>query len=527
MQFPSEFEWLSPDGKGLLTSYMPDHYSAGWQLDLANTLEEAIDRAYDLFCDLAAVSATKATLLPVGTDYTPPNKWVTQLAREWSERYAWPRFVAGLPKEFFAAVRAELAESGRVPSPQTREMGPIYTGKDVSFIDTKQANRLGETALVEAEKFAAFALALGYPYPERAADKAWRQLVFNSHHDGITGSESDQVYLDLLGGWREAYELADGMRTYALKAICSHINTGGSNNGGSGTGGSGTGSSTRRIVVFNSLAYSRSEMVETVVALPERGARSVAVRDGAGHEVPGLTSPTAYHPDGTVSEVRVQFRASEVPGLGYLSYDLERSGQAAADWVPAEGLSVSNERFVVEADPARGGGLSRVSDRRTGREVLAAGEVGNELLVYPEYPQHPEMTEGPWHLLPAGPPVSSAGRPGRVRAERSPLGERLIIEGEMDVMAYTQVVTLVAGFRPDRATNVLTRLLRRRSPGPASLPGGRRGGHAVGRGRQRRCRPQLWLRGRRLGHGAVDSRYPGPKLGGFGDHVFGHSGREW
>ena len=226
MQFPSEFEWLSPDGTGLLTSYMPDHYSAGWQLDLATTLEEAMQRAYDLFCDLAAVSATKATLLPVGTDYTPPNKWVTQLARTWSERYSSPRFVTALPKEFFAAVRAELSEQGRVPSPQTREMGPIYTGKDVSFIDTKQANRQAETVLIEAEKWSSFALALGQPYPERAADKAWRQLVFNAHHDGITGSESDQVYLDLLGGWREAYELAGGIRASATGTIASHIDTG-------------------------------------------------------------------------------------------------------------------------------------------------------------------------------------------------------------------------------------------------------------------------------------------------------------
>ena len=30
MQFASEFEWLSPDGTGLLTSYMANHYSAGW-----------------------------------------------------------------------------------------------------------------------------------------------------------------------------------------------------------------------------------------------------------------------------------------------------------------------------------------------------------------------------------------------------------------------------------------------------------------------------------------------------------------
>ena len=461
MQFPSEFEWLSPDGQGLLTSYMPDHYSAGWQLDLATTLEEAIERAYSLFCDLAAVSATKATLLPVGTDYTPPNKWVTQLAREWSERYVWPRFVPGLPKEFFAAVRAELEESGRTPSPQTREMGPIYTGKDVSFIDTKQANRQAEAALVEAEKLAAFALALGHHYPERTVDKAWRQLVFNSHHDGITGSESDQVYLDLLGGWREAYELAADARDSALKIICSRIATG---NGG------------QKLVVFNSLGYQRSELVETIVSVPDRGARSVVVRDGAGDEVPALTSATAYHADGTVAEVRVQFMASEVPGLGYRSYDIERSGQAAANWVPAEGLSVANERFLVEADPARGGCLSRVTDRRTGQAVVQAGEVGNELLVYPEYPQHPEMTEGPWHLLPAGPPVRSSARAARVQAQKSPLGERLVIDGEMDVMAYTQVVTLFYGSdRVDLKTYLrgfsgVDRLVRLRFP--AAVSGG-------------------------------------------------------
>ena len=30
MQFPAEFEWLSPDGSGLLTAYMANHYGAGW-----------------------------------------------------------------------------------------------------------------------------------------------------------------------------------------------------------------------------------------------------------------------------------------------------------------------------------------------------------------------------------------------------------------------------------------------------------------------------------------------------------------
>ena len=431
MQFPSEFEWLSPDGTGLLTSYMPDHYSAGWQLDLATTLEEAMQRAYDLFCDLAAVSATRATLLPVGTDYTPPNKWVTQLARAWSGRYAWPRFVPGLPKEFFAAVRAELAEQGRSPSPQTREMGPIYTGKDVSFIDTKQANRWAETVLLEAEKLSSFALALGHPYAERAADKAWRQLVFNAHHDGITGSESDQVYLDLLGGWREAYELAAGMRTSAAAAIASHIDTGPGARPG--------------LVVFNSLSRARGETASAVVTLPQRGARSVVVRDGDGQQVPCLTTPLAHHPDGTVSEARLEFLTDQVPALGYRCYSVDRSGQEPGRWVPVDGVVASNERFSVEADPARGGCLNRWFDRRSGREVLTEGDVGNELLVYPEYPTHPEMMEGPWHLMPAGPPVRSSLGPARVEAQRSALGERLVVEGQLDGMSYVQVVTLLSG----------------------------------------------------------------------------------
>ena len=130
-------------------------------------------------------------------------------ARLGARRYAWPRFEVAIARDFFDAVRSELARQGRAPSPQTRDMNPVYTGKDVSFIDTKQAQRLAEAELADAEMLAALAAALGAPVPRRELDKAWRQLVFNAHHDGITGSESDQVYLDLLGGWREAYELAD------------------------------------------------------------------------------------------------------------------------------------------------------------------------------------------------------------------------------------------------------------------------------------------------------------------------------
>src|SRR5271167_3524352 len=225
MQFSSEFEWISPSGRGLLTHYMPAHYSAGWWMDSSTSLTEAEDATYELFDQLKKVALTRNVLLPVGTDYTPPNKWVTAIHRDWAARYTWPRFVCALPREFFTAVRAELGERDSVASPQTRDMNPIYTGKDVSYIDTKQANRAAENAVLHAERFAVFAgLITGAEYPQAAFAKAWVQLAYGAHHDAITGSESDQVYLDLLTGWRDAWELGCSARDNSLAALSAAVN---------------------------------------------------------------------------------------------------------------------------------------------------------------------------------------------------------------------------------------------------------------------------------------------------------------
>ena len=85
-------------------------------------------------------------------------------------------------------------------------MNPVYPGKDVSYIDTKQGQRAAETAVEDGERLATLAWLAGAGYPAAALDKAWRQLVYGAHHDAITGTEGDQVYLDLLAGWQEAHQ---------------------------------------------------------------------------------------------------------------------------------------------------------------------------------------------------------------------------------------------------------------------------------------------------------------------------------
>ena len=301
MQFSSEFEWIAPSGRGLLTHYMPAHYSAGWWMDDAATLEEAENATYGLFASLKKVALTRNVLLPVGTDYTPPNKWVTEIHRDWNERYTWPRFVCALPREFFDSVRAELDERGIEPSPQTRDMNPIYTGKDVSFIDTKQANRDAENAVLDGERFAVFAALLGgATYPQAALEKAWVQLAYGAHHDAITGSESDQVYLDLLTGWRDAWELGSSARDNALTLISSAVD-------GS-------------IVVWNTLTHKRTDVV--TARLDEPLGDGVRVIDADGNELPAVVEHGGRS---------VTWLARDIPSLGWRSFRLV-GGSTAAGW---------------------------------------------------------------------------------------------------------------------------------------------------------------------------------------------------
>ncbi|MCX2934618.1 NEW3 domain-containing protein [Mycobacterium sp. CVI_P3] len=464
MQFRSEFEWIAPSGLGLLTHYMPAHYSAGWWMDSAESLAEAEEATYRLFSELKSVALTRNVLLPVGTDYTPPNSWVTEIHRDWNARYAWPRFVCALPSEFFAAVRAETSRRGVTPSPQTRDMNPIYTGKDVSYIDTKQANRAAEDAVLGAERFAVFAALLsGARYPEAALAKAWVQLAYGAHHDGITGSESDQVYLDLLTSWRNAWELGSAARSGALRLLSGAV---AAEEGG--------------VVVWNPLAHSRTDIVTVQLDAPV--GPGVSVVDSAGVSCPALVSDDGH---------LVTWRADGVDSLGWRSYRLVASDQAAR-WQVVDGAQIANEYHRLRVDPARGGGVVSLIELSADRELIASGRLGNELAVYEEYPAHPQAGEGPWHLLPRGPVTCSTGTAAdSVQAYRSPLGERLVVTGHIgELMRYTQVLTLWHGIdRVDASTTIdeftgADRLVRLRwpCPIPGALPVSEVGDAVIGRG---------------------------------------------
>src|SRR5215475_5229716 len=385
MQFPADFEWLSPDGQGLLTSYMPNHYSAGWIIQHAADLETAEKDAYTQFRSLAPVAATRNVLLPVGGDHVVPSRWATAIHRDWNSRYIWPRFLTAVPREFFAAVRAEKVATGGWFMPQTRDMNPVYPGKDVTYIDTKQAQRDGEIALLDGERLATAAWLAGAAYPITSLDKAWRLLAYGAHHDAITGTEGDQVYLDLLAGWPEAHERGSAAARQDSRYLAGLVDT---------RPPAGVPEDGQAVVVFSTMSADRAAGLATVsLDFIAPGPPWITLADGQGATVPFLAQEPQRHPDGTLAALTLTFQARDLPALGYRTYwaaaaPLPPGGGNPAGWAPVPGTVIANETFEAEADPAAGGTLSRVTDLRTGTEVLAGP--GNELVVQDEYDYHPQ-----------------------------------------------------------------------------------------------------------------------------------------
>jgi hypothetical protein len=200
-------------------------------------------------------------------------------------------------------------------------------------------------------------------------------------------------------------------------------------------------------------------MATVTVTLDAPGTLWLTVLDAvSGRPRPALAEGTRWHDDGSLAEVTLTFRAVGLPPLGFLRYPLratpmpDENGEPAAsadggdgadrarvcDWEETDGLTISNEALSVTADPARGGSVTAVIDRRTGRNLL--GGPGNDLVLQEEYEQHPRWGEGPWHLSPKGPGVSSATVQARVTAHRSPVGSRLVSRyqlGDLTITAET------------------------------------------------------------------------------------------
>ncbi len=192
----------------------------------------------------------------------------------------------------------------------------------------KKANRKSEFLLHDAEFLATYASILDpdYEYPRQQFTQAWQLVCLNQFHDIIPGSSIGDVYKESLEQYEQVRQSALAERERALGVIAAKL-------------------AASRLVV-NPTSFARAEPVD-------------------------LGSETAD--------------CGELPPFSITPLTAARQ-QQARNFVPARAdrSSLENQFLRVEFDPA--GDITRLYDKRAGREVLPAGALGNQFQAFEDRP---------------------------------------------------------------------------------------------------------------------------------------------
>jgi alpha-mannosidase len=216
--------------------------------------------------------------------------------------------------------------------------------------------------MLDAEKYASVASLFGPPYAQDQFTLAWKNLLFDHFHDVMPGSGIAVNYLDAKRNLEDVARSANELTHGALDEILAHINT-----QGDGVA----------VVVFNSLSWPRTEVIETEVQLPNHGI-SVEVADAAGHRIESQLLSL----DAATNRARILVLA-DVPPLGYKTYFVrteknvsnvvEIPASLLARRVIASGDAMENGSVRINADPQTGC-ITGLLDLRTRTEALAPAE---------------------------------------------------------------------------------------------------------------------------------------------------------
>lgn len=411
----------SLDGSRMLYRRTPYTYSAhdlGIMLSqLRNELPEAV--SYGLTEDLRVHAF----------DFLPPAGWMAGAGPEMKASNPSLQVSGTAHRKFFRSALDKAAKGELTIPVSARDMEYYHQGTRLARVDYKIANRIGENLVLSAEKFGTVANLLGAKYPDKALDKAWRQLLLGQHHDGMAGPSCDRAYLDVLAGYRDAIELAGEALTGALNYIGGAIDTSAAQEA-------------VPVAVFNPVAAARTDACRAKVEF-EKPVRGLMVKDSSGVEVPCQVVNSVSGSDG-VTSAEVLFVAKDVPSLGYKTFYVH-PGDKAPKASSRAGTVIENEFYRINVDPARGGCITSLIDKSTGREMIYdAANPGNELVAIEE---KVTRNEPPWELFTTGLRSRSSDAKATVSMEKGTAASRLIIRGESAGTPFVQEIILYSGVK--------------------------------------------------------------------------------
>jgi mannosylglycerate hydrolase len=339
---PVEFWWQSPDGSRVLMAYLRDSYSNGASLPAENlpAFAESIAALGD---SLAAHSATADQLIMYGTDHMEPPR-NTSKAIAYAHTTLQDTYVihSTLPA-YIAALRASLNNvqlpvvEGELRACRRMHLLP---GVLSTRMWIKQRNHASENLLTRwVEPFTAFA---EWTNPDKQAPpslslirQAWRLLMENHAHDSICGCSIDQVHEEMKVRFDQVDQTGEELARQSLESLAGRVIT---RDAGQAI------DSLPSIVVFNPLAFERSDAVSVKVELPS-DVTGLEIVDESGcvvpHETEGLGTQELLATTLTPKDLRAGLHMvseGRIMGLGVRALDIRReAAHAYLDVILSEG----------------------------------------------------------------------------------------------------------------------------------------------------------------------------------------------
>lgn len=316
-------------------------------------------------------------LLPLGQAEEPIPLFA--FLKEWARREQTPLRLA-TPVEYFDELAKESSSLPRHRGVLEPTMWTFWYGLNGNK-GLRRWRARAEQALLEAEAFQNCALPPGAPYPQEEFESLWRELLNTFSHAQMWlykedyRRQSERVERVVLN--------AEERRDQCLQGIAGRVQLKNRD---------------RSVVIFNSLPWERTEVVEFWAHFQDAATTNFTIRDARGETVPfqvldvnwtqqGAPKPTSFKEALILAKVRV-------PALGYIALHFEPAAGALdlGNTAPA-GRVLDTETLLVEFSER---GCESVVDKATGVRFPQPG-----MLRY-----HEIRDVGPYHF---GPVINTFG----------------------------------------------------------------------------------------------------------------------
>lgn len=349
-KLPALFWWVAPDGVHKVLYGWRSHYSLSFwygqqesgHQDLSSLASINVDKELKGIQDGTQIGPYPydAVIYPSYVDHGVPHVDESALPK-WRQEYAYPKIFISSPTPFFEYIERQYGDKLPVLTGDLNNFSADYATIDP---ESQAWKRQAARALPVAEGLSAITsyLDLSHQSVVKKAADIWTQIFDYDEHSWPTQPPANDIHLFNAAwvkkqGAERAFQATKTLLNSNLASLSSQIPSSG-----------------QKLVVFNSLAHQRDDLVSF---------------SGYCSSVEDLTTHDSQPCEQGISGGSI-FIARNVPAYGYKVYSLSstRSTPASPN-ITATQDSISNQFYNIRFDP-KTGNVRSIVDKKSGRELV-------------------------------------------------------------------------------------------------------------------------------------------------------------